>query len=187
MAEEFDSIVRKPLLEYVPGWIKPNHLTALRAILLGPLIVFRGQSAVAVSIVLLSSLCDLFDGPLARIRKQATQTGAVFDATMDKIFILGAFCFACSQVSTEIIVIIFILDALLTFIRPIKRLLKVKADANPWGAAKVWTQTTAICLDLLHDEWSVGFLSMALYIAIFFAFCSLYMHLEEIVTHKKSN
>ncbi len=183
MAEEFDRVVRKPLLEYVPPWIKPNHLTALRAMLLLPLVALKDYPVIAVTIVLLSSLCDLLDGPLARVRGQVSQTGAIFDATMDKVFILGAFCFACSEaVPGDLVIVIIVLDVLLTVARPFKRLIKVKADANPWGAAKVWTQTAAICIDLMRNSWTGRMLLPSmLYLAIFFALCSLCEHANDMV------
>ena len=91
---EFDKAVRRPLLEFVPAWVHPNHFTILRALLLFPLILARNIPWLAVSIVLLSSVCDLFDGPLARVRGQTSETGASLDAFSDKFFLLGALFFA---------------------------------------------------------------------------------------------
>jgi phosphatidylglycerophosphate synthase len=79
MAEFFDQAVSRPLLSFVPEWIHPNDLTIARAACLLPLIEARAYPTLAVSITILSAAFDLLDGPLARLRGQVTQSGAVLD------------------------------------------------------------------------------------------------------------
>src|SRR5689334_8849952 len=97
MAEFFDATVKKPMLAYVPAWIKPNHLTILRALLVVPVVIWKDHPALAVTFLILSSLCDILDGPLARARGSADKMGAVLDPIADKVFILGTLWLACGD------------------------------------------------------------------------------------------
>ncbi len=81
-----------PLVDsIIPGWVTPNHLTALRAVLV-VLAVFLFLAGISlktqVFILVVASLTDLFDGILARSRKQFSQRGAYFDHGVD--WLLGA-------------------------------------------------------------------------------------------------
>ena len=81
-----------PLVNSImPGWVTPNHLTALRAILvvLAVILFLVGISLkTQVFILVVASLTDLFDGILARSRKQFSRRGAYFDHSVD--WLLGA-------------------------------------------------------------------------------------------------
>jgi phosphatidylglycerophosphate synthase len=182
VAVEFDEAVRKPLLAYVPGWIHPNHLTILRALLLWPLYLAKANPIAALGIIVLSSLCDLLDGPLARLRGITSQFGAVLDATSDKVFILGTLFFVCpEQVHEPTRWIILSLDALLTVARPIKTRFGVKTDANKWGACKVWAQTFGIGFVLSGDPSLLIWSRLTFLIAIFFGFCSIGGHVTDVI------
>lgn len=75
----------------MPGWVTPNHLTALRAVLvvLAVILFLAGISLkTQVFTLVVASLTDLFDGILARTRKQFSRCGAYFDHGVD--WLLGA-------------------------------------------------------------------------------------------------
>lgn len=180
MAQFFDDAVRRPLLTIVPVWVLPNHLTIARALLVVPLIEVRNIPGLAIACVALSSLCDLLDGPLARIRGQASQNGAMLDMASDKVFILGAMIFACSgRIALPIVITVAALECLLAAIRPLKRHRGVKTDANAYGAAKVWLQTIGTGLVLSGSEWANGFSIPVFLAAILFAALSFGGHVRD--------
>ncbi len=182
MAEEFDEAVRKPLLAYVPRWIHPNHISILRSVLLAPLYLARSDPLLAIGIVILSSLCDLLDGPLARVRKITSQVGAVLDATSDKVFINGAFFFVCpGRIHEPTRWIMLALDVVLTIARPIKTRFGFKTDANKWGAAKVWAQSFGLCFALSDDPSMFIWSKLTFLFAISFAFCSIGGHAADVL------
>jgi hypothetical protein len=76
MAEFFDEAAKKPLLTYVPRWIHPNYLSVLRALLAVPVVLLKDIPALSISLLVLSSIFDLLDGPLARVRSQKSNLGA---------------------------------------------------------------------------------------------------------------
>jgi len=182
VAEEFDEAVRKPLLAYVPEWIHPNHVSILRSMLLWPLYLARSNPLAAIGIFVLSSLCDLLDGPLARLRGITSQFGAVLDATSDKIFINGSLFFVCPErVYGPTRWTVLILDVILTIARPIKAHFGVKTDANKWGAAKVWGYSFGSCFALSGDPSMEIWVQPMFLIAIFFAFCSIGGHVADVL------
>lgn len=173
------------MLAYVPAWIRPNHVTILRAALLAPLIVFRSRPAVAVGLMVLSSLCDILDGPLARVRGQSSQFGAFLDTMSDKVFVLGALFLACGdRVPLVIRVAITVLEALLVAARPIKRRLGARMDANAWGAAKTWAQSIGIACILTQNPALRALSPYVFGAAIFLALLSLFFHARDIRNRK---
>ncbi len=76
-----------PLVDYLtPAWVTPNHLTALRALLVAlAIILFLAGTALQtqVLVLILASLTDLFDGVLARSRNQFSRRGAYLDHSVD--------------------------------------------------------------------------------------------------------
>lgn len=187
MAQFFDKAISRPLLLLVPAWVHPNHLSVLRAALLWPLIEVQHQPRLAVGVIIASSICDLLDGSLARIRNQTSRFGEILDAASDKIFVLGALIFTCWElVPASIIWSILLLDLMLIAGRPIKSRLGVTSKSNAWGALKVWTQTIAIGLVLLREQTLVAFANVVFFLAIIFAFCSLVGHVRDILRRKQS-
>ncbi len=75
------------IIQYFPKWIKPNHLTILRLILLAPLVwlLLEKHYIWFVIIFLIAWLTDLLDGALARQRKQITAWGVFLDPLADKL------------------------------------------------------------------------------------------------------
>ncbi|MBI4139291.1 CDP-alcohol phosphatidyltransferase family protein [Candidatus Uhrbacteria bacterium] len=169
-------------MAYAPTWIHPNHLSILRAACILPLIWAKDRPALAVSIAIFSALCDMLDGPLSRIRGQVSQTGAVLDATSDKIFVLGALVFVVwERVPFPISAAIIALDLVLTAMRPIKRWRGARSDANQWGAIKVWAQSFGLCFVLTGNP-TLTFLAVPTFIlAIALAVLSLVGHLRDIM------
>ena len=180
MAVFFDVFVT-PVTRRIPSWIHPNDLTMMRERLVIPLIGFAHVPIVAISILILSSICDLFDGPLARYRNQVTEAGAFRDAMADKIFILGALFFACGdRVSWSMRLLILGLDGTLMLMRPLKRWRGATARANRGGGIKIWIQSIAVGCVLTKNVFLVNLAPLVFSLAVFFAVLSLLGHLRDL-------
>ncbi|MBI4843262.1 MAG: CDP-alcohol phosphatidyltransferase family protein [Nitrospirae bacterium] len=71
----------------------PNILTVVRILLL-PLFVaafMYGKYEYALYVFLLAAATDLFDGLIARLKKQATELGRILDPIADKFFMITSF------------------------------------------------------------------------------------------------
>lgn len=191
MAEFFDMAVREPLLSRVPQWIHPDHVTMLRAAMLAPLVTvpmalrtttFAPYApAVSVGIVILSSVCDLLDGPLARARGIDSNAGGTLDATCDKIFVIGALWTVClTHVAFWQVICMTAIDLLLTVIRPFKSAKRGSTYAKAPGAVKVWLQSVGICLVLTEWFWASVVAPYVFVAAILAGALSLGTHLRDI-------
>lgn len=67
--------------------LHPDVLTYLGFLLslLGSGLILAGAFYLAVLVLLLSALCDLLDGSLARLRGTASRWGALLDSTLDRL------------------------------------------------------------------------------------------------------
>lgn len=90
--EKFRDNTLRPMLNLlIPGWIYPNHITILRAILVSTAIILYLMNAPLVPqiwILTAAALTDFVDGPLARLRGQCSRKGAYLDQVSD--WFLGA-------------------------------------------------------------------------------------------------
>jgi len=181
MAYFFDQHVARPIVMRFPQWLHPNHFSIIRAAFVVPVIYWRDKPLIAVTALILSSVFDLFDGPLARLRKQVSQNGATLDATADKIFILGVLFFACGdRVALNIRIAVAAIDILLTLMRPLKRWLSVTTNSNAWGALKTWAQSFALAFVLTGNPFLETVAPYVFYTAIGFACLSLIGHLQDL-------
>lgn len=75
------------------NWTLPNALTALRIFLVPLLVVFllTEYTLVGLTVFIIASLTDWFDGYLARSRKQITTLGQLLDPIADKLLVSAAF------------------------------------------------------------------------------------------------
>ena len=69
----------------------PNFLTLIRMFLIIPFVlsILDDNYLKACKILLLSGITDVFDGFLARLLKQETEFGAIFDPVVDKMTLLS--------------------------------------------------------------------------------------------------
>ncbi len=77
------------VVERLPGWLRPNHLTLLRIALAIAILVLQAAAGGLGLVILLGLLAggsDLLDGALARRRGQETRLGALLDPVADKLF-----------------------------------------------------------------------------------------------------
>lgn len=181
MALFFDDAVRRPLLAYVPRWIKPNHLSLLRIALVAPFIAWRHAPTVALSLLVVSGLLDLLDGPLARVRGEESQLGAFLDSLADKVFVFSALIFACAAVfPLWMIVALAAVECGLVLVRPIKRLLGLRIDANNWSKIKLWLEMISIGCALTGNGWLVTPARGLLGLAVWYALLALGSHVRDL-------
>ena len=86
-----DRILGPLLLFLFPPWIKPNHITFSRLLLVCLAIVFyfaRSPLEYQTWILVIAAVTDFIDGILARARRQFSRTGAYLDHATD--WFLGA-------------------------------------------------------------------------------------------------
>ncbi len=79
--------------EATGNWTLPNALTVLRIFLVPLLVVFllTEYTLVGLSVFIIASLTDWFDGYLARRRHQITTLGQLLDPIADKLLVSAAF------------------------------------------------------------------------------------------------
>jgi CDP-diacylglycerol--glycerol-3-phosphate 3-phosphatidyltransferase len=180
MAEFFDEAAKKPLLAVVPTWIHPNYLSVTRALLAVPVILLKDKPALAVSFLVLSSICDLLDGPLARVRGQKSAFGAWLDTMSDKVFVLSVMYLACfDRIPVVIVAAVTTLEASLVVVRIIKERFNVKTDSNQFGAAKTWLQSFSLAFILSGNPFLYSLSSTAFGVATSAACFSLLFHLRD--------
>ncbi|MCR4278444.1 MAG: CDP-alcohol phosphatidyltransferase family protein [bacterium] len=174
----------------IPRWVHPNHLTITRALLLVPLVLASSvlsllsrASAIPfalMTIVFISSMCDLFDGPLARFRGVESNDGGMLDTVCDKIFILGALWSVCIRsVAFWQIVLVTVIEVLLMAVRLVKPSKPGSTFAKAPGAVKVWLQSIGILVALTESGWSKVVSPFIFVGAIIAGVLSLVFHLRD--------
>ncbi len=92
LEERVRDLLLAPLLLFLfPAWIKPNHITFLRFLLVClAIILFLTENPIhhQAWILVIAAVTDFIDGILARARKQSSRTGAYLDHATD--WFLGA-------------------------------------------------------------------------------------------------
>ncbi|MGM0689081.1 MAG: CDP-alcohol phosphatidyltransferase family protein [Bacillota bacterium] len=98
------------VLFLIPPRVKPNHLTALRAILVFAAVVMyiSGVSLqIQLATLIIAALTDCFDGILARARNLVSRRGAYFDHAVD--WLLGGWAGILALISGLLPVVIIVL------------------------------------------------------------------------------
>lgn len=183
MAQFFDRLCA-PAVRRTPPWLKPNHITILRGVLVLPVVFWQCRPTIAVTALLLSSACDIFDGILARVRGETSEQGASLDAWMDKLFILGALWLACWPTALEIKLLVTGLELVLVSIRLEKTRRRVTSRSNRWGGLKTWAQSLAIAFVLTRNRSLVHCSLYPFLLGVAFATASAIGHLRDIVDNE---
>ena len=111
-----DRILAKILLPVIPHWIKPNHLTVLRFILIPPVVylLWLENWNLLVPLFVFAGSTDMLDGSLARVRKQITLWGTIADPAADKLLIGSvAVLFIAREVSFLLAFILVFMEILI--------------------------------------------------------------------------
>jgi phosphatidylglycerophosphate synthase len=188
------SIIAMRLLDtiagHIPAFIRPNHLTHARWVLTIPVAVFANLDYpwLAVATLILSSLCDILDGHLARQRGITTEDGAHLDAFADKVFVLVTLWSACRHdVGLPIAITVTSLEAILTLIRALKDRLRITGKSKAWGKTKTWAQSFALAFALTRHPIFLPLVFWTFLLAIACAAMSIVDHVQDIRRGKSSS
>ncbi len=173
----------RPLTARLPSWVTPNRITVLRGTLVLPILALQAEHPLVAGwgIYLPAMLLDALDGPLARHRGITSETGAMLDATVDKLFLHGIVWLALLPlVGVRVAVLLLGLDIALTAVRPLKRRFGRTARANGFGKLKtvVMAFGAGFVLTRTPDLVSVGL--PLLDIAAALAGASLALHIIDL-------
>ncbi|MBN2053923.1 CDP-alcohol phosphatidyltransferase family protein [bacterium] len=138
-----------------------NKLTAMR-LLAGPLLFGLYYiddvwvKILCLLIVIASEVSDALDGTIARRRNETTDFGKLFDPFADSIsrFTFFAAFMAVGLIPPWMLLVLFLRDSLVSFIRLMAATQNVIVSARRTGKIKAVTQATGIiiiiCADILH-------------------------------------
>lgn len=148
-----DYVLRALVLPFIPDFVRPNHVTVLRFVLTPVVVYLLGTNNLTfgVPLFILTALTDMLDGSLARVRKQITPWGIVFDPVADRLLIGSVILVVALRYFDPIVVAAAIGCDLLPFIFWGLRARTNKAVmmANLWGKSKLCLQVLSITLLLL--------------------------------------
>ena len=136
-----------------------NILSLLRIVMVPFFIFFLNQTPlnktsclVSLSIFILASITDFFDGFIARKKNMITNLGKFLDPLADKILTTAAYlCFLnLKLVSIYIVFIILTREFLVFLIRLIASKENIVIAANFWGKLKTVTQIISCMITILY-------------------------------------
>lgn len=160
-----DRLVRVLFLWAFPYWIRPNHLTILRLLLIPVVLVLLHSEhpwwALGVFIVAIST--DFIDGAMARIRDQITIFGTYMDPVADKLLVAAVLAWiGYEYLVVQIILAFVVLELVVTAIgaRILLRTNEARAS-NVFGKIKMIVQSVALLLFLV-----AGILDLATWIEV---------------------
>lgn len=173
-----------PVVRIIPGLVKPNHLTYVRATLVVPVAacLWHGLHALAVILLAIAILCDILDGAVARIRGEQSANGEWLDAYADKLLIVGLLLiYGWNYFPAVLIWAIVITEVFLSAGRPIKLWFKKSGKANSFGKMKMWCQSAAMFGLAAGAGWTLYLANYFLWAALAFACLSIAWHVRDIV------
>ncbi|MFN3301946.1 MAG: CDP-alcohol phosphatidyltransferase family protein [Patescibacteria group bacterium] len=171
------------LVKFLPSWLKPNHLSIIRILMIFPILFFlyTHQNIIAFFLFLLAVFLDIMDGVLARARFQITKIGEWLDPLADKLLILSILLtYAWHYLPHWLIIILLILEMIIVLGRPIKIKLGKQVSANMWGKIKMGCESVAILSLLIAPLFLYPIVILFLLLSICFAFLSLLSHILDI-------
>ncbi|MBN1631175.1 MAG: CDP-alcohol phosphatidyltransferase family protein [Thermoleophilia bacterium] len=148
-----DRIVGFLFLWAFPTWIRPNHLTIARLVLIPVVLVllYLDHSWWAVGVFLVAISTDFIDGAMARLRDQITMFGIYMDPIADKLLVAAVLAWVGYEyLVVQIILAFVVLELVLTAVGA-GILLKAKEarPSNVFGKIKMILQSVALLLFLI--------------------------------------
>jgi CDP-diacylglycerol--glycerol-3-phosphate 3-phosphatidyltransferase len=148
-----DRVVKAAFLWAFPDWVRPNHLTAFRFVLIPVILVLLGLGLRwwALGVFFVAICTDFIDGAIARTRGQITILGTYLDPVADKLLIGAVLAWIGHQyLVVQIILAFIVLELALTAVgaRILLRTRTARAS-NAFGKSKMVVQSVALLLFLL--------------------------------------
>lgn len=147
-----DYVTNVLILPFIPEFVRPNHITILR-MLLTPVVLWllwHEWYMWAVPLFMFTALTDAIDGGLARIRKQITPWGMLFDPIADKLLVGSVtLVVALKYFHPWLVFFAIFLDILPSIRWASQKYTGGMMAANGWGKTKMVLQCIALSLLLL--------------------------------------
>ncbi|MCE5253710.1 MAG: CDP-alcohol phosphatidyltransferase family protein [Actinomycetia bacterium] len=173
-----DSLVDKVFLWAFPRWVRPNHLTALRFVLIPVILVllYLDLRWWALGVFIVAICTDFIDGAMARTRDQITLLGTYTDPVADKLLIGAVLAWTGYEYLVVRIFLAFIVLELVLSAIGASILLRTGTarSSNLYGKTKMVLQSVALFMFLISgildlEAWktiSIYLLWVALALAV---------------------
>ena len=172
-----DRLLAWTLVPITPKFIRPNHLTIFRILLIPFVLAALWYESWTWSLVLflVAATTDAWDGSLARLRKQITLWGTMADPVADKLLIGSVVVlFVAREVNIIFAVTIIIIELMLVAGAYIRKRQGRYASANNYGKLKMFLQVLGVSILMVaklfgvetYVPYAIGTLSLAIVLAI---------------------
>jgi CDP-diacylglycerol---glycerol-3-phosphate 3-phosphatidyltransferase len=172
-----DYVMKYTLVPLVPKRVTPNMITWVRFIGIPFVILFLyfDWLSVGVPLFIFLALTDALDGSVARLRKQVTDWGTLYDPVADKLLISTVvLLIVVSHINIIFGLLIVFVESVIVFVAYHRKHNGVIMHANNFGKTKMVLQVVGVSL-LLIAVWagidlfipiSVGTLSLGIVFAV---------------------
>ena len=149
-----DGVIGRTFLWAVPVWVRPNHVTALRLVLVPIVFVLlrAGHTGAGMAVFVVAVCTDFIDGAMARSRDQITGLGINLDPVADKLLV-GAVLLALGSDYLVIRVLLVLMVLEIVFVTAGTVLWMRGAEAMP---ANVFGKIKMVLLSLGLTLFLVG-------------------------------
>lgn len=148
-----DKIVTKAFLWAFPAWVRPNHLTVLRLLLIPVILVllYFDHGAWALGVFIVAMCTDFVDGTMARQRRQISTFGVYVDPVADKLLVGAVLAWVGYEyLVVQIFLAFIVLELIVTAVGAGVLLRKGSSSpSNAFGKAKMVVQSVALLLFLI--------------------------------------
>ena len=176
-----DKIFARTLLTLIPKSVHPNHLTIARFILT-PIVAFLALQQYyiwALVAFLLVAFTDTLDGSMARVRKQESTWGEIYDPVADKLLIGSLVVILVIQhLSYFLGIAIIVIELLFIGLGWFWVSNGQVVQANRWGKIKMFFQIVGVTMLLLglivNFQGLFDISATTFYLALVFAIISLF-------------
>jgi len=136
-----DGVISRIFLWAVPFWVRPNHVTVLRLVLVPIVFVVlqAGYTGWGMALFVVGACTDFIDGAMARTRDQITGLGINLDPVADKLLV-GAVLLALGsdRLVIRVLVVLMLLEIVFVTVGTVVWMRGAEAvPANVFGKIKM--------------------------------------------------
>ena len=175
-----DGVISRTVLWAVPWWVRPNHVTVLRLVLVPIvfLLLRAGHTGLGMALFVVGACTDFIDGAMARTRDQITGLGINLDPVADKLLV-GAVLLALGsdRLVVRVLVALMLLEIVFVAVGTVVWMRGAEAvPANVFGKIKMVLLSLGLTLflagRLAGAESVVDIAVVMLWVALAFALLS---------------